>query len=168
MTDDSHFMTPAEETHAGTEPSYVNPTSGLANDYLNVFNEILLVLEMLPSMGEMAEEVAVWRPRTYCEYLAESSLPGARGALEAYAHIDPMLKASYEAVCARLLDISTKAQAKIAETANDADFPDSVASYCEQTAEMMRIGLAYASRLINDGAAVVKEARNAAAFKRRR
>jgi hypothetical protein len=79
-----------------------------------------------------------------------------------------MLKSSFEAVCSRLLDIGGKAQAKIAEATSDADFPASVASYCEQTAEIMRIGLSYATRLINDGASVVKESRNAAAFKRSR
>jgi hypothetical protein len=166
--DNSSVMTPTDQSNAGAEPGYINPSSGLANDYLNVFNEILLVLEMLPDMGEMAEEVAAWQPRTYCEYLAASSLPGAKGALDAYRHIDPMLKSSFEAVCSRLLDIGGKAQAKIAEATSDADFPASVASYCEQTAEIMRIGLSYATRLINDGASVVKESRNAAAFKRSR
>ena len=51
--------------------SLVNPTTGLANDYLNVFNEILLLLEFLPTMPEMTEDALAWQPRGYCEYFEQ-------------------------------------------------------------------------------------------------
>ena len=59
----------------------VNPSTGLANDYLNVFSEILLLLEFLPEMPEMTDDALAWRPRGYCEYFEQSPLPGARDAL---------------------------------------------------------------------------------------
>src|ERR1700759_5053507 len=31
----------------------VNPASGLANDYLNLFNEIVMLIEQLPTMPEL-------------------------------------------------------------------------------------------------------------------
>ena len=129
----------------------VNPSTGLANDYLNVFNEILLLLEFLPTMPEMTDEALAWQPRGYCEYFAQSSIPGAQEALHAYASVHPGLRKKFEAVLARLTQIVVDAQKTVAEEAARPDFPDCIVQSCEQTAEAMRIGLAYVNRLINEG-----------------
>lgn len=48
--------------------SLVNPASGIANDYLNHFNEVLLLIENLPTLlPEMLDELLEWRPVTYRE-----------------------------------------------------------------------------------------------------
>jgi hypothetical protein len=129
----------------------VNPTTGLANDYLNVFNEILLVLEFLPTMPEMTEEALAWQPRTYSEYFEQSTLPDARHALEAYATVDPALRKKFESVLSRLTQIVTDAQRTLAAESTRPDYPDTIVESCEATAEQMRIGLAYVNRLINEG-----------------
>lgn len=129
----------------------VNPTTGLANDYLNVFNEILLLLEFLPTMPEMTEEALAWQPRTYTEYFAASTLPDAKHALEAYETVDPALRKKFESVLTRLNEIVVDAQRTLAEESTRPDYPDSIVGSCEATAEQMRIGLAYVNRLINEG-----------------
>jgi len=59
----------------------VNPASGIANDYLNHFNEILLLIENLPTLlPEMLDELLEWNPVTYREYFAKSQLPGSARA----------------------------------------------------------------------------------------
>jgi hypothetical protein len=133
--------------------SLVNPATGLANDYLNIFNEILLVLEFLPSMPEMTDEALAWQPRSYCEYYEESSLPGARQALQAYDRVDPVTRSKFEAILARLIEIVVQAQQRLAVESGRPEYPDSIAKSCEQTAEAMRVGLSYVSRLINEGLA---------------
>jgi hypothetical protein len=133
--------------------SIVNPTTGLANDYLNVFNEILLLIEFLPSMPEMAEEALAWQPRSYCEYFEKSSIPGARYALQSYGRVDPEVRLKFESILARLTQIVVEAQQTLAMESAGPDFPDSIVKSCEETAEAMRIGLAYVSRLINEGCA---------------
>jgi hypothetical protein len=133
--------------------SLVNPLTGLANDYLNVYNEILLLLEFLPSMPEMTDDALAWRPRGYCEYFAQSSIPGARDALHAYDKLDPGVRAHFEAILARLTEIALSAQNTLAEEFGRPDYPDSIAKSCEETAEVMRAGLAYVARLINEGSA---------------
>ena len=41
----------------------VNPKSGIANDYLNHFNEVFLMIENLPILlPEMVDELMEWRP----------------------------------------------------------------------------------------------------------
>ncbi|MBB4199375.1 hypothetical protein CCR94_05955 [Rhodoblastus sphagnicola] len=130
----------------------VNPISGLANDYLNVFNEVLLLLEFLPTMPEMTEEALAWQPRSYCAYFEQSTLPDAKHALRAYADVDPLLRRKFESVLSRLNQIVTDAQSTIAQESTGPDYPDSIVGSCEATAEQIRIGLAYVNRLINEGA----------------
>ncbi len=148
-----------EIQYGAAEPSresglgLVNPSTGLANDYLNVFNEILLVLEFLPSMPEMTDEALAWQPRTYCEYFEKSSIPGARHALQAYDRVDPEVRRKFESILVRLTEIVVEAQQTLAKELGQPDFPDSIAKSCEETAEAMRVGLAYVSRLINEGCA---------------
>ena len=42
----------------------INPRTGLATDYLNHFNEAIMLLEMIPDMPECAEEFLAWHPRS--------------------------------------------------------------------------------------------------------
>lgn len=144
---------PAADPARGESLSLVNPTTGLANDYLNVFNEILLLIEFLPSMPEMTGEALAWRPRSYCEYFAQSSIPGAGDALAAYDKVDPEVREDFESVLSRLADIASRAQRKVAAESGRPDYPDSVAQSCVETAEAMRACLSYVSRLINEGRA---------------
>ena len=143
----------ADHDHHGAESGLglLSPITGLANDYLNVFNEILLVLEFLPSMPEMTDEVLAWRPRGYREYFQHSPLPGAREAARRYEMVDPTLRARFESLLGRLNDIALGAQSRVAEEMNGPNFPESIAERCEASAEAMRAGLAYVARLINEG-----------------
>lgn len=131
--------------------SLVNPATGLANDYLNVFNEALLLIEFLPTMPEMAEEALAWRPRDYRAYFEASPLPGAGEALRRYDRIDARQRQKFESLLARLNEIVAGAQREVAARMEEPDFPDSIAASCEETAAAMRIGLEYVARLINEG-----------------
>ena len=149
---------PAPASH---EPALglVSPVSGLASDYLNVFNEILLLLEFLPTMPEMTEEALAWKPRTYEEHFQQSTLPGAKEALRAYSSVDPALRVKFESVLLRLNQIVIDAQRTLVEEQSKPDYPDCIVESCESTAEAMRIGLAYVNRLINEGRSSAGRAR---------
>ncbi len=76
----------------------VNPSSGLANDFLNQYNEILLLVENLPVLlPEMVEELLAWKPKTYKEYFTQSNLPGADIAIKLYGHLDKRFVKLFEA-----------------------------------------------------------------------
>jgi hypothetical protein len=132
--------------------SLVNPSTGLANDYLNVFNEILLLLEFLPSMPEMTDDALAWRPRGYREYFHQSPLPGANEALHAYEKMDPRQRARFETHLRQLTDFAVKAQRKVAEESLGPNYPESIVEVCEILAAAMRDRLANVARLINEGA----------------
>src|SRR5258706_8109386 len=50
----------------------INPRTGLATDYLNHFNEAIMLLEMIPDMPECAEDFLLWYPLSYREHFMAS------------------------------------------------------------------------------------------------
>ena len=129
----------------------VNPSTGLANDYLNVFNEILLLIEFLPTMPEMTDEALAWRPRGYLEYFEQSPLPGAQQVMQAYAGVDPEVRAHFETILARLTDTVTEALEKVSAEQTSPHYPETIVNSCEDTALAMRAHLDLIMLLINEG-----------------
>ncbi len=80
----------------------VHPESGLATDYLNHFNEVVMLLEMLGDMPDMAEEVLAWSPCGYGEHFQRTNYAGAETVISAYAAAPRALKAHFETIIAAL------------------------------------------------------------------
>ena len=56
----------------------INPRTGLATDYLNHFNEAIMLLEMIPDMPECAEDFLGWQPLSYARAFHGVEFQGAR------------------------------------------------------------------------------------------
>ena len=67
--------------------SNVNDQTLLATDYLNHFNEVVMLLEMLPDMPEMIEDVKRWKPKPYQDHFRISTIADKELAIEAYDHV---------------------------------------------------------------------------------
>src|SRR3546814_7715400 len=50
----------------------INQNTLLATDYLNHFNEIIMLLEMVPSMPECYRDAVEWRPKSYAQHFRDS------------------------------------------------------------------------------------------------
>jgi hypothetical protein len=70
----------------------INPRTGLATDYLNHFNEAVMLLEMLAAWPDAAEHFLAWRPLTYREHFAASCFQGRDLAIAAYDSAEPALR----------------------------------------------------------------------------
>lgn len=68
----------------------------LATDYLNHFNEIVMMLEMVPDMPEIMEDVKAWRPKSYCEHFRDSGFSDRELAIEAYDHVPTKFRKPFE------------------------------------------------------------------------
>jgi hypothetical protein len=62
----------------------INEQTLLATDYLNHFNELVMLLEIIPEMPEILEEAKAWRPVGYQDHFRRSSFSDAALAVEAY------------------------------------------------------------------------------------
>lgn len=74
----------------------INPHTYLATDYLNHFNEAVMLLEMIPDMPEMFEDVADWKPLTYAEHFTASNFKARDLAIEAYERADPGIRGDFD------------------------------------------------------------------------
>lgn len=70
----------------------INPHTGFATDYLNHFNEAIMLLELLADAPECLEDFFAWRPKKYDEHFAASKSKHRNVALAAYADADPALR----------------------------------------------------------------------------
>ena len=83
----------------------INPRTGLATDYLNHFNEAIMLLEMVPDMPECAEDFLTWTPLSYAEHFWASNFKARDLAIEAYESADPKLRANFDHLTATMTSI---------------------------------------------------------------
>jgi hypothetical protein len=132
----------------------VNPESGIANDYLNHFNEILLMIENLPVLlPEMVDDLLQWKPASYTEYFEKSPLPGSREALRIYGGLDPNFRTDFESMVELLDGIVLASIVVISEhRLQDGSIdPDAIAEVCEQYSADLRVVLDRTADLVNHG-----------------
>ena len=68
----------------------INPKTGLATDYLNHFNEAIMLLDLLPQMPECIVELIGWEPLTYEEHFHASNFKDRDLAVAAYEVAEPI------------------------------------------------------------------------------
>ena len=83
----------------------INPESFLATDYLNHFNEIVMLMEMVPDMPELLEEAIEWSPKTYAQHFEESGFQAKALAIRAYNIAPAVFKLPFDRVCAEMQGI---------------------------------------------------------------
>lgn len=82
----------------------VNPETLLSTDYLNHFNEIVMLIEMVPSMPECMEDIRAWRPKSYAEHFRDSGFADRDLAILAYDNAPPQHRAPFDRTIDRLND----------------------------------------------------------------
>ncbi len=76
----------------------INPVTGLATDYLNHFNEAIMLLEMLLSAPDCLDDFLAWQPASYREHFAASHFKRRDMAIAAYDAADPDCRSSLDAL----------------------------------------------------------------------
>ena len=81
----------------------INPATGLATDYLNHFNEAIMLLDLVATVPECLPDLMAWGPMSYQEHFAASRFKDRELAVAAYRAADPAARAELE----RLADAMT-------------------------------------------------------------
>jgi hypothetical protein len=97
----------------------INPYTGLATDYLNHFNEAIMLLEMIPDMPECAEEFLEWQPRSYREHFAASNSRGRELAIAAYDSANPQIRTEFDNITGAMSSILTAVSQAMREVHQD-------------------------------------------------
>src|SRR5712672_2025711 len=92
---------------AELQAANINPRTGLATDYLNHFNEAIMLLEMIPDMPDCAEDFLTWQPLSYREHFAASNFRARELAIAAYDSADPAIRSEFDSITAAMTSILT-------------------------------------------------------------
>src|SRR5450432_3704827 len=110
---------PDEARSARLRAANINPRTGLATDYLNHFNEAVMLLEMIPDMPECAEEFLGWRPLTYAEHFTASNFKARDLAISAYDSADPAIRTEFDNTTTTMTSILTAVGTAMREVRQD-------------------------------------------------
>src|ERR1700716_1940732 len=126
----------------------INPRTGLATDYLNHFNEAVMLLEMVPDMPECAEDFLGWQPLSYAEHFTASNFKARDLAIEAYSAADAAIRAEFDNITSAMTSILTAVGAAMREARQD----KTRATLAEQATGWVKPLVALAGGIINGGA----------------
>ena len=126
----------------------INPRTGLATDYLNHFNEAIMLLEMIPDMPECAEEFLAWRPLSYREHFMASHFKTRELAIEAYESADNIIRTEFDNITTTMTSILTAVSTAMREVNQD----KTRATLAEQATGWVKPLVALAGGIINGGA----------------
>ncbi len=96
-----------EPTHSRTlgilvKGKNINEETLLATDYLNHFNEIIMLLDMIPMMPECLEDARAWAPKTYEAHFQDSAFTDKHLAILAYQNAPVKYRAPFDDTIERM------------------------------------------------------------------
>lgn len=98
---------PSGSSHARTlsllvRGKNINEKTLLATDYLNHFNEIIMLLDMVSGMPDFLEDAKEWAPKSYVEHFRDSSFAEKELAIFAYENAPEAFRRSFDHAVARM------------------------------------------------------------------
>ncbi len=123
----------------------INPNTGLATDYLNHFNEAIMLLEMVPDIPECVDDFLGWQPMSYREHFAVSNFKARDLAISAYDSSDPAVRAEFDNITATMTSILTTVGDAMRQVRHD----DTRTVLAEQAAGWVKPLVTLAGAMIN-------------------
>jgi hypothetical protein len=137
----------ADARAAQLRAANINPRTGLATDYLNHFNEAIMLLEMIPDLPECAEDFLTWRPLSYAEHFTASNFKARDLAIEAYELANPAVRGEFDHITGTMTSILTAVGSAMREVSQD----KTRATLAEQATGWVKPLVALAGGIINGG-----------------
>jgi len=124
----------------------INPTTGLATDYLNRFNEAVMLLDMLSNCPEFREDFLAWEPMSYREHFRLSHFKTRDLAIAAYDQADPNVRNTLDTLAVTMTIVLEATRAAM----DDVDRrPDTVAALAGNAIAWLKPLIARAGAIIN-------------------
>jgi len=87
---------------ARAQGTNIDPQTLLATDYLNHFNEIVMLLDLIPDMPECYEDAMAWQPKSYQDHFRDSQFRDKDLAVEAYEHVPACYREPFDNVITQM------------------------------------------------------------------
>ncbi|WP_417317955.1 hypothetical protein [Emcibacter sp.] len=99
----------------------INPQTLLATDYLNHFNEVHMLLDMLSDMPDCIEDVQEWHPKSYQDHFRDSAFNAKDLAVEAYDHSPGEYRIPFEEMVQQMDDLVLDTISKVSKAIENSD-----------------------------------------------
>ncbi len=129
----------------GLADANINPATGLATDYLNHFNEAIMLLEMLSSCPDCRDDFLGWRPISYREHFRASRFKGRAIAIAAYDAADPNMRGCLDTLAGTMTAVLEATSAAMSSEMP----PESAVVLADRAAALLRPLVARAGAVIN-------------------
>ncbi|MDK9723200.1 MAG: hypothetical protein OEL53_18730 [Rhodospirillales bacterium] len=116
----------------------INPQTLLATDYLNHFNEIVMMLEMLPDCPECIEEAKEWRPKTYAQHFQDSGFKDKELAIEAYNHVPSKFRKPFEQAVEQMNRLVQTTISRFEAAMTDGRSPDEERIFVSEATQLLQ------------------------------
>jgi hypothetical protein len=126
----------------------VNDDTFLATDYLNHFNEIVMLLEMVPDMPDILEDAKDWQPKTYAQHFLDSGLSDSEITIEAYENAPAEFREPFDVTVERMNRVVIKGIERI-EGALDSPRPEDLAAAAATVTSLLQRLVDIASAIIH-------------------
>jgi len=136
----------------------INETSLLATDYLNHFNEIIMLIEPIPSMTECIDEAKARQPKSYAQHFRDSSFSDKELAVLAYENSPPRFREPFDSAVATMDALVTQGLEKIG-AAIDSGNEELLADTAANLSHTLRQFVDVASAIINGDEMTVDQAK---------
>lgn len=141
----------------------INETSLLATDYLNHFNEVVMLIEMIADMPECLDDVREWRPKSYKQHFADSGFSEKQLAIAAYDHAPDEFRMPLEETIGRLDRLVAVSIDRVA-TALAADNMDAIQHTAGRASRDLQRLVEIAGAIINGAAPTIGQSEIDAMF----
>jgi hypothetical protein len=85
----------------------------LATDYLNHFNEVIMLLELVRTLPGSLDELLAWEPYGYVEHFQRSNFSARHAVLDAYRTAPAIVRESFDGIVADMIAIVRLIQAAL-------------------------------------------------------
>ncbi len=99
----------------GERSGSINQKTLLATDYLNHFNEVVMILDLVATMPECIDEAQAWRPKSYVRHFEDSGFPEKALAILAYEQAPPARRIPFDTLIAELNGVVLTGVAQVSE-----------------------------------------------------
>ncbi|MGE0613890.1 MAG: hypothetical protein AB7O70_16240 [Hyphomicrobiales bacterium] len=144
-----------EHLRAHTAGTNVNPKTLLATDYLNHFNEMIMLLDMLPEApAEIAADIGNWRHKSYEEHFHETGFRDKSLAIAGYLHAPEEVREAFDAAIGQLEQEMVKVLGQVTAIMAGGGI-DGLVPLCPEAAARMRDLVDAAAAIVNGSDASV-------------
>lgn len=123
----------------------INPHTGLATDYLNHFNDALMLLDIIRDMPDCAEDFMAWRPRTYVEHFDASHFDARDLVISTYENADSERRVIFDTLTGKMTAILVE----VGQAMHAPQQDSSRARVAGQAAGQLRLLMIQAGSVIN-------------------